>query len=54
VSIKDRAILVPMTTLICIDRISGFMGPGKPSSFDNYFVESYLPASRWFVRGRMR
>jgi hypothetical protein len=26
----------------------------KPSSFYNYFVEQYLPASRWFVGGRMR
>jgi hypothetical protein len=40
--------------LICTDCISGFMGPDKPSSFYNYFVEPSLPASKWFVGGRMR
>jgi hypothetical protein len=40
--------------LICTDSISGFMRPGKPSSFCNYFVESHLPASRWLVGERMR
>jgi hypothetical protein len=46
VSVKDRAILASMTSFkLCTDRMSGFMGPGKPSSFCNYFVESYLHAS---------
>jgi hypothetical protein len=40
--------------LICTDHMSDFMGPDKPSSFCNYFVESYFPASRWFVGGTMR
>jgi hypothetical protein len=31
----------------------GFYGAGKPSSFCNYFVELSLPASRWFVGGRL-
>jgi hypothetical protein len=30
---------------LCIDRMSGFMGPDKPSSFCNYYVEPHLPAS---------
>jgi hypothetical protein len=30
---------------LCTDRMSGFMGPNKPSSFYNYYVESHLPAS---------
>jgi hypothetical protein len=46
VSIKDRVILVLMASLeLCTDRISGFIGPDKPSSFCNYFVELHLPAS---------
>jgi hypothetical protein len=46
VSVKDRAILASMASFkLCTDRMSGFMGPGKPSSFCNYFVESYLHAS---------
>jgi hypothetical protein len=31
-----------------------FIGPGKPSSFCNYFVKPSFPVSRWFVGGRMR
>jgi hypothetical protein len=30
---------------LCTDRMLGFLGPDKPSSFCNYYVESYLPAS---------
>jgi hypothetical protein len=30
---------------LCTDYMSGFMGPDKPSSFYNYFVESHLPTS---------
>jgi hypothetical protein len=45
VSVKDHVILVLMASLeLCTDRISGFMGPDKPSSFCNYYVESHLPA----------
>jgi hypothetical protein len=40
--------------LICTDRMSSFLGSGKPSRFCNYFFEPYLPASRWFVGGGMR
>jgi hypothetical protein len=47
--VKDRAILAPMASLeLCTDRMSGFMGPNKPSnkpsSFCNYYVEPHLPA----------
>jgi hypothetical protein len=46
VSVKDRAILTPMATLeLCTDHMPDFMGPDKPSSFCNYYVESHLPAS---------
>jgi hypothetical protein len=51
VSIKDNAVLAPMTSLICTDRMSGFMGPDKPSSFYNYFVESYIPRGQDFIPG---
>jgi hypothetical protein len=48
VSVKERAILALMASLeLCTDRMSGFMGPGKPRSFCNYFFESHLPASVW-------
>ncbi len=42
--------------LICTDRMSGFMGPDKPSSFCNYYVEPHLPAScgAFTFGGRMR
>jgi hypothetical protein len=30
---------------LCIDHMSGYMGPDKPSSFYNYYVEPHLPAS---------
>jgi hypothetical protein len=36
--------------------MSGFMGPDKPSSFCNYYVEPHLPAScdTFTFGGRMR
>jgi hypothetical protein len=57
VLVKDRAVLAPMASFeLCTDRMSGFMGPDKPSSFCNYYVEPYLPAScgAFTFRGRMR
>jgi hypothetical protein len=57
VSVKDRAVLVPMASLeLCDDRMPGFMGSDKPSSFCNYYVESHLPAScdAFTFEGRMR
>jgi hypothetical protein len=45
-AIKNRVILAPMASLeLCTDRMSSFMGPDKPSSFCNYYVELHLPAS---------
>jgi hypothetical protein len=45
VLVKDHTVLAPMARLeLCIDRMSGFMGPGKPSSFCNYLVELHLTA----------
>jgi hypothetical protein len=45
VSVKDHAVLAPMASFeLFTDRMSGFMGPGKPSSFCNYFVKPHLPA----------
>jgi hypothetical protein len=57
VSIKDRIVLAPMASLeLCTDRISGFMGSDKLSSFCNYYVEPHLPAScgSFTFGGRMR
>jgi hypothetical protein len=57
VSVKDRTVLAPMASLeLCTDRLSGFMGPDKPSSFCNYFVKLHLLAScgAFTFRGRMR
>jgi hypothetical protein len=57
VSVKDRAVLAPMASLeLCTDRMSGFMGPDKLSSFCNYYVKPHLPAScgAFTFRGRMR
>jgi hypothetical protein len=46
VSVKDRTVLAPMASLeLCTDRMLGSMGPDKPSSFCNYYVEPHLPAS---------
>jgi hypothetical protein len=46
VSVKYRIILAPMASLeLCTDRMSGFMGLDKLSSFCNYYVEPHLPAS---------
>jgi hypothetical protein len=56
-SVKDHAVLAPMASLkLCTDRILGFMGPDKLSSFWNYYVEPHLPAScgAFTFGGRMR
>jgi hypothetical protein len=46
VSVKDHTILALMASFeLCTDRMSGFMGPGKSSSFCNYLVEPHLPTS---------
>jgi hypothetical protein len=55
--VKDRTVLAPTVNLeLCIDRMLGFMGPDKPSSFCNYYVEPHLPAScgAFTFGGRMR
>jgi hypothetical protein len=57
VSVMDRAILAPMTSFeLCTDHMLGFMGPDKPSSFCNYYVELHLLAScgAFTFGGRMR
>jgi hypothetical protein len=57
VLVKDGAILAPMASLeLCIDRMSGFMGLDKPSSFCNYFVKLHLPVlcGAFTFGGRMR
>jgi hypothetical protein len=57
VSIKDHVVLAPMVRFeLCTDSMSGFMGPNKPSSFCNNFVEPHLPASydAFTFGGRMR
>jgi hypothetical protein len=57
VSVKDRIVLALMASLeLCTDRMSGLMGPDKPSSFCNYYVEPHLPAlcGAFTFGGRMR
>jgi hypothetical protein len=57
VSVKDHTVLAPMASLeLCTDRMSGFMGLDKLSSFCNYYVELFLPAScgAFTFGGRMR
>jgi hypothetical protein len=57
VSVKDRTVLTPMASLEwCTDRMSSFMGPNKPSSFCNYYVEPHFAAScgAFTFGGRMR
>jgi hypothetical protein len=57
VSVKNRVVLAPIVSLeLCTDHMSSFMGPDKPSSFCNYYVEPYLPVScgAFIFRGRMR
>jgi hypothetical protein len=57
VLVKDHVILALMVSLeLCTGRMSGFMGPDKPSSFCNYYVEPHLPAScgAFIFGGRMR
>jgi hypothetical protein len=56
-SVNDHTILAPMASLeLCTDRMSSFMGPDKPSSFCNYYVDLHLPAScgAFTFGGRMR
>jgi hypothetical protein len=39
VSVKDHTVLVLMASLeLCTNRMSGFIGPNKSSSFCNYYV----------------
>jgi hypothetical protein len=57
VSVKDRNVLTSMASLeLCIVCMSGFMGPDKPSSFYNNYVEPHLPTScgAFTFGGRMR
>jgi hypothetical protein len=57
VLIKDHIVLAPMTSLeLCTDHMLDFIGPDKPSSFCNYYVEPHLLAScgAFTFRGRMR
>jgi hypothetical protein len=57
VSVKDRAVLASMASLeLCTNRMSGFMGPDKPSTFCNYYVEPHLPTlcGAFTFGGRMR
>jgi hypothetical protein len=43
VSVKDHTVLALMASLeLCTDRMLGFIGPDKPSSFCNYYVEPHL------------
>jgi hypothetical protein len=45
-SIKGHTVLAPMASHeLCTDRMSDFIGPDKPSSFCNYYIEPHLPAS---------
>jgi hypothetical protein len=56
-SIKDHVVLTPMISFeLSTDRMLSFMGPNKPISFCNYFVEPHLPAScgAFTFGGRMR
>jgi hypothetical protein len=56
-SVKDNTVLALMASLeLCNDRMSGFMGSDKLSSFCNYYVELHLPAScgAFTFEGRMR
>jgi hypothetical protein len=57
VSVKDRTVLASMASLeLCTNRMSGFMGPDKPSTFCNYYVEPHLPTlcGAFTFGGRMR
>jgi hypothetical protein len=49
-SVKDHTVLTPMASLeLCTDRMSGFMGPNKPSIFYNYESASRPPCGFWRV-----
>jgi hypothetical protein len=55
--VKDRVTLAPMAIVeLCTDIMSSSMGPDKPSSFCNYYVEPHVPAScgAFSFGGRMR
>jgi hypothetical protein len=57
VSVKDHVALTLMASLeLCTDRMSSSMGPDKPSSFCNYYIEPHLSAScgAFTFGGRMR
>jgi hypothetical protein len=57
VSVNDHVVLALMARFeLCTDRMSGFMGSDKQSSFCNYYVEPHLPAScdAFTFGGRMR
>jgi hypothetical protein len=57
VSVKNRTVLASMTSLeLCTDCMSSFMGPDKPSSFCNYYIELHLfvPCGAFTFEGRMR
>jgi hypothetical protein len=46
VLVKDCVVLASMTRFeLCTNRMLGFMGSDKPSSFYNYYVEPHLPTS---------
>jgi hypothetical protein len=46
VLVKDRDVLTLMARIeLCTDRMSGFIGPNKPSSFCNYYVKPHLSVS---------
>jgi hypothetical protein len=51
VSIKDHVVLAPMASL---DHLSGFRGPGKPSSSVTTLLNRSCLTSRWFSGERMR
>jgi hypothetical protein len=55
--LRTTLFLALMASLeLCTDRMSGFMGPDKLSSFCNYYVEPHLPTScgAFTFGGRMR
>jgi hypothetical protein len=55
--VRDHAVLALVASLeLCTDRMSGFIGGDKPSSFCNYYVKPHLPAlcGAFTFTGRMR
>jgi hypothetical protein len=54
VLVKDHIILAPMVSLeLCTDHMSGFIGPGKPSSHVTT-SSNHTPCLKDVVRRRMR